>query len=115
MRTTDKVTALVRFKDAALRYGTAIESGNKSAATKAAREGRSARDILLANGRDKVDFFELLDNHDPWIRYAAAASLLEDHSERALQVLTELQQFQGSIGALAFTAVKMSETKKSSN
>ncbi|MGC1293515.1 MAG: hypothetical protein WA869_00615 [Alloacidobacterium sp.] len=53
---------------------------------------------------------KLLDDSDPWIRYAAAASILDIEPERAYRVLAELQALPKAIGVAAFTVIRMWET-----
>jgi hypothetical protein len=111
MKASDKVTPVACFRGAAVRYGLAIEAGSKTAATKAAGEGRAIRDCILASERGRVDFLRLLIDDDPWVRCAATTGMIDVDPIRALPVLNELQSCPGSIGAVAFTALRMWETK----
>jgi hypothetical protein len=110
VKPSESETPIVRFKGAAVRYGRAIENGSKAAATKSAREIRAARDLFLGSKRGSAELLELLDDADPWFQYAAAVSVISAHPERAISALHSLRSSSGSLGILAFTALKMQKT-----
>jgi hypothetical protein len=107
----DDAELLDEFRAAAVGYGEALEIGDDRAANKAARLGGKLKKEIVARGNRPVQILvKLLDDSDPWIRYAAAASTLDIEPERAYRVLAELQAFPKAIGAAAITVIRMWET-----
>ena len=108
---SDHAELLIDFRAAALNYGEALEIGDHNAANNAARRGGKLKKEIVARGNKPVEMLlSLLDDSDPWIRYAAAASTLDIEPERAYRVLAELQALPKAIGAAAFTTIRMWET-----
>jgi hypothetical protein len=108
---SDDTDLLNEFRVTALNYGEALEIGNHKAANKAARIGAKLKKEIVARGSASVEnLVRMLDDGDPWIRYAAAASTLDIEPERAYGVLAELQALPKAIGAAAFTVIRMWET-----
>ena len=108
---SDDAELLNNFRAAAVDYGEALEIGDHKSANKAARLGGKLKKEIVARGDKPVEtLVKLLDDGDPWIRYAAAASTLDIEPERAYRVLTELQALPKAIGAAAFTVIRMWET-----
>ena len=108
---SDYAELLSNFRAAAVDYGEALEIGDHKSANKAARLGSKLKNEIVARGDKPVKILvTLLDDGDPWVRYATAASTLDIEPERAYRVLTELQALPEAIGAAAFTVIRMWET-----
>lgn len=103
------------FKNAAVHYGHAMECGPTGSATKFARHLRGLRERLLADQQSGMKTLSaLLQDSNPWIRYAAAANLITMLPEEARATLEELEKVQGTLGALSFTALRMNESRRQS-
>jgi hypothetical protein len=99
------------FRAAAVAYGEALEIGNHKAANQAARLGGRLKKKIVAQGNPTISLFlRMLQDTNPWVKYAAAASSLDIEPERAYQVLAELQEHPQAIGAAAFTVIRMWES-----
>jgi hypothetical protein len=108
---SDDAKLLEEFRAAAVGYGEALEIGHHKAANQAASLGGRLKKEIVARGNPTVGcLLKMLDDRNPWIRLAAAATTLDIEPERAYQVLAELQAFPKAIGSAAFTVIRMWET-----
>ncbi|WP_433971874.1 HEAT repeat domain-containing protein [Tunturiibacter lichenicola] len=84
------------FRAAAVDYGEALETGT--------HKGPIMRPVLMGKKRSLRReitislFLRMLQDENPWVKYAAAASTLDIEPQRAYQVLTELQKHPQAIG-----------------
>jgi hypothetical protein len=99
------------FRENALVYGESLEIGDSKTANIAAGNATTLKKRIMAEGSSSISkLLNLLDDGNPWVRYAAAAITLDINAERAYSVLRDLETRSGTIGASAYTVLRMWES-----
>jgi hypothetical protein len=110
-KNNDITELLNSFRETALSYGEAMEIGDHRSANKSSRHCDALKHQITGRGTEAIKLLlKLLDDEEPWIRYATAASALDIQPERAYQKLMELQQHKGAVGASAFASLRMHDS-----
>jgi hypothetical protein len=95
------------FQEAAVAFGKAFEEGDSTRGNEAYNECEGIHHKIRQRGDSSIDsLIELLDSDEPWVRYAAAAFLLDVKSTRATAVLHELKNAPKGLGVAAFITLR---------
>jgi hypothetical protein len=105
---TTNTNELIRlFQEAAVAFGEAFEEGDSIRANLAYDECESTQNTLRQRGASAIaSLTKLLDSDDPWVRYAAAACVLDRHPTRSVAILEELKKAPKAVGIAAYTTLK---------